>query len=153
VALYVGVVGVLTVRLFHVPTPMNSLIGKYMQYDINIPYYYNFFEKKLAKHGVEIKTRMWTAWTRACASIPGKVKTHLSVAALRSAIGSTQPSSHCLPGALSPGLKRWRSSACQSFLFSTKIRNVWSCTSYPPHAFIKYHFVRQSLKIWAHNDN
>jgi len=117
--------------------PMNSTIGKYMQYNINILYNYTFSENKLAKHGAEIKTRMWTAWTKACASVPGKGKTCLSFIALRLAIGSTQLSSHCLSGALSKGLRRWRNLACHSFLFSTKIRNVWSCTSYPPHAFVK----------------
>jgi hypothetical protein len=40
---------------------MNSTIGKYMQYNINIPYNYTFSENKLAKHGAEIKMRMWTA--------------------------------------------------------------------------------------------
>jgi hypothetical protein len=69
-------------------------------------------------------------------SSPGRVKNfHFSISS-RPALGSTQPPTKWVPGALSPGVKQQGREAEQSPPASAKVKKMWIYTSTPPCVFM-----------------
>jgi hypothetical protein len=54
----------------------------------------------------------------------------------RRAMGLTQPSVQWVLGAASPGIKRQEREADHSPVYYTEVKNAWSNTFTPPHAFM-----------------
>jgi hypothetical protein len=66
----------------------------------------------------------------------------LFATASRPVLGPTQPLIQCVPGALSPGVKRTGREADHSPPSSAEIKNAWSYISPPPHVFMAWHLVK-----------
>jgi hypothetical protein len=73
---------------------------------------------------------------RGRSSNPNKVKNDLFSTSCRLALGSTQPSTQWLPGALSPGVKRPGREADQSPPTNAEVNKMWIYTSTPPCVFM-----------------
>jgi hypothetical protein len=67
-------------------------------------------------------------------SSPGKVKNYLFSTSSGSALGPTQPPIQCVPGALSPVVKRQRLEADHSPPTNAEVKKMWIYTSTPPYA-------------------
>jgi hypothetical protein len=66
----------------------------------------------------------------------GRVKNFLFSTSSRPALGSTQPPTQWVPGALFPGVKRLGREVDHSPPTSAEIKKMWIYTSTPPYAFM-----------------
>jgi hypothetical protein len=76
-------------------------------------------------------------WLRVGIPSPDEVKNFLFSTSSRPALGSTQPPTQCVPGALSPGVKRLGREADHPPPASTEVKKMWIYTSTP----IRLHYV------------
>jgi hypothetical protein len=72
---------------------------------------------------------------RGRSSSPGRVKNFLFTSS-RPDLGPTLPPIECVPGALSPGIKRQEREADQSPQTSAEVKKIWIYTPTPPNAFM-----------------
>jgi hypothetical protein len=73
-------------------------------------------------------------WGRS--SSPGRIKNFLFSTSSRPVLGWTQPPIQCVPGALSPGVKRPGRETDHSPSASAEVKKMWIYTSIPPYAFM-----------------
>jgi len=79
---------------------------------------------------VGVATRPRAGW--AGVRLPTTVKTFLLSETSRPHLGPTQPPIECVPGFLSPGVKRSGREAVHSPPSSDEVNNTWTYTSMPP---------------------
>jgi hypothetical protein len=82
------------------------------------------------------KSSRYSEWLQAWRPSPGRVKNFLLPTSSRPVLGSTQPPILCVPGSLSPGVKRPGREADHSSPSSAEVKQMWIDTSTPPYAFM-----------------
>jgi hypothetical protein len=82
--------------------------------------------------------RLATGWTTEGSEFlsPSRVKNFLYSTSSRSVLGSTQPPTQLVPGALSLVVKRLGGEADHSRPTSAEVKKMWIYTSTPPYAFV-----------------
>jgi hypothetical protein len=75
-----------------------------------------------------------------------RLRLRISSTSSRPALGSTWPPLQCVPGALSPGIKRPLREADHSTPASAEVKKMWIYTSIPP---IRFHGVVLNLLSWG----
>jgi hypothetical protein len=90
---------------------------------------------------------IFTGWTTAV-WFPVAVQIFISTIASMPFLCAPQPPIHCLPGALSPGMKRPGRETNHSPPYSTEVKNTWSYNFSPPYVYIAWCLVEYERQLY-----